>query len=393
MNNKNIKVVDEHNIDRNAIVMFGFVLEGSEYVSYWIERDVENSNIFISKVIKNIDGTFNMMDIEDTSEKSKLVEILKALITNSVESQNDKLLGESVTLADGKVIKFIPVAFNKEQRLNVQKTYVTTVKKEVVRVAEKYYYMDIVMEQPKVEENIFPTIPTVTEPAAVFPEVPVTPIPAVIETPVVVETPAVAPVVPEPVVVANPTPIPVVTAEVTPSPVVVEPITVPLTQTVPVVETPVVAATPVVETPVVAQVVPEPVIVETPVTGPTLVQPVAEPATVVMPDPNQPLVFNASKETNLNAALGEVANTTAIPVENIQPVRDFGVDAPVQAVPVAAQVIAPMQQPEVAAQDASLNKKAGFANSKFFMVVAVAFFLASCIFLGYEVFSYFQLTK
>ena len=40
-----------------------------------------------------------------------------------------------------------------------------------------------------------------------------------------------------------------------------------------------------------------------------------------------------------------------------------------------------------------VTNKAGFANSKFFMVVAVAFFLASCIFLGYEVFSYFQLTK
>ena len=75
MNNKNIKIVDEHNIDRSAIVMFGFVLEGSEYVSYSIERDVDNSNIFISKVLKNIDGTYNMMDIEDTAEKSKLVEI------------------------------------------------------------------------------------------------------------------------------------------------------------------------------------------------------------------------------------------------------------------------------------------------------------------------------
>lgn len=378
MNNKNIKVVDEHNIDRNANVMFGFDLEGSEYVSYWIERDVENSNIFISKVIKNIDGTYNMMDIEDTAEKSKLTEILKSLITNAVESQNDKLAGNSVTLADGKVVKFIPVSFNKEQRLNVQKTYVTTVKKEVVRVAEKYYYVEVVLEQPKVEENIFPTIPSVTEPVnEVFPEVPVTPVPAVAPAPVVapvVETPVVAPapvmsepVVPEPVAV-QPTPIQVVPTEVTPAPAVVEPITV-------------------------APVQPTPVVTEAPVTEPTVVQPVPEPASVVMPDPNQPLVFNASKETNLNAALGEVASTTTIPVENIQPVRDFGVDTPVQPTPVVTPAVAPMQQPEVPVQGPVLTKKAGFADSKFFMVVAVAFFLASCIFLGYEVFSYFQITK
>ena len=77
MNNKNIKVVDEHNIDRNANVMFGFDLEGSEYVSYWIERDIENSNIFISKVIKNIDGSLY-------SEKDDIKEILANHIISSV---------------------------------------------------------------------------------------------------------------------------------------------------------------------------------------------------------------------------------------------------------------------------------------------------------------------
>ena len=54
----------------------------------------------------------------------------------------------------------------------------------------------------------------------------------------------------------------------------------------------------------------------------------------------------------------------------------------------------PVVQPEVADPNSNTGTgKAGFANSKFFMVVAVAFFLASCIFLGYEVFNYFQLIK
>lgn len=375
MNSKNIKVVDEHNIDRNANIIFAFDLDGSEYVSYWIERDEENSNIFVSKIIKNLDNTYNMLDVEDTAEKTRLNEIVKALITNAVESQADKLVGNSVTLADGKVVKFMPVNFNKEQRFNIPKTYITTVKKEVIRVAEKYYFVEVVLEQPKVVEDIFPTVTPVVEPVKdVLPEIPVQPTPAVVENPTVstpvVEMPVVseAPSVLEPAKVETPTQvIPTEVPVVEPSPVVVEPVSV--------------APAAPVETPTVIE--------------PTVILPTPEPAAVVTPEVEQPLVFNASKETNLNAALGEVASTTTIPVENIQPVREFGVDAPVQAAPVVPEtpVAVPTAQPEVQVQQPLETKKAGFADSKFFMVVAIAFFLASCVFLGYEVFSYFQLTK
>ena len=375
MNSKNIKVIDEHSIDRNANIMFAFELEGSEYVTYWIERDEDNSNIFVSRVIKNIDNTYSMLDVDDTNEKNKLNEIIKALITNSVESQADKLAGNSVTLGDGKVIKFIAVSFNKEQRLNIPKTYITTVKKEVIRVAEKYYYVEVVVEQPKVVENIFPTVNESSN--DIFPEIPVQPTPVVVEQPqvvepvlempVITETPVVTPTVSvEPPVQVLPTEVPVV--EAMPASVVVEPITV--TQ-------------------------PTPVVAETPVIEPVVVQPMPEPAAVVMPqEEQQPLVFNASKETNLNAALGEVASTATIPVENIQSVREFGIDAPVSQ----TTVVTPEPQP-VAVNDGTSNvgvpasKNGGFANSKFFMFVAIAFFLASCVFLGYEVFSYFQITK
>ncbi len=370
MNSKNIKLVDEHNIDRNANIMFAFELEGSEYVTYWIERDVENSNIFVSKVIKNLDNTYNMLDVEDTSEKNKLNEIIKALITNSVESQADKLAGNSVTLGDGKVIKFIAVSFNKEQKFNIPKTYITTVKKEVVRVAEKYYFVEVVVETPKVVEDIFPTVAPVTEPVnEVFPEIPAQVSPVVIEQPQVVTPVIESPVVETPVV--------------TPAVSVVEPI-LPVTP-----ESVVVAPAPVaVEAPQVTPVVNVPPVVE-----PVVIQPTPVPATVVEPAP-QPLVFNATKETNLNAALGEVASNTTIPVDNIEPVREFGVDTPVQP----SAVVTPVMQQPVAADNndggaTPSSKNGGFANSKFFMFVAIAFFLASCVFLGYEVFSYFQMTK
>jgi len=174
---------------------------------------------------------------------------------------------------------------------------------------------------------------------------------------VVVAVPEVTPTVVEPVI-AQPSvePVPVAVA---PAPVV-EPVIAPQ---------PTVAPVPVTPTPVV--VAPEPVV----------------PAAV-----EQPLVFNATKETNLNAALGEVANSATIPVENIQPVREFGVETPV-AEPVVTPQPAVAPTPAVVTPTNNVTPAAGFANSKFFMVVAVAFFLASCIFLGYEVYNYFQLVK
>lgn len=382
MNNKNIKVVDEHSIDRNANVMFAFDLEGSEYVTYWIERDEDNGNIFVSKVIKNLDGTFNMLDIDDSMEKSKLSDIVKLLITNAINDQSDKLDKTSVTLSDGKVVKFMTVSFNKEQRINVQKTYITTVKKEVTRVAEKYYAFEVKLEESNVFDDIFPTITPVAEPVHGT-------TPSELDVPNVEikeEVPVVAPVIPEPVLI---TPVVETPSEVKSDSFVTfgTETTMPKTEVSPQVISTV--------APVASQLPEEPKIV------PEVVQPVptvvesitvAEPTVnVVTPEPvnnaSQPLIFNAAKETNLNAALGEVANSTSIPVENIQPVREFGVDevakTPVNVAPATTPV-----QPE-----STSGQKAGFANSKFFMVVAVAFFLASCIFLGYEVFNYFQLTK
>ena len=111
MNNKIVKTIDEHNIDRDANVMFAFDLEGSEYVSYRISRDEEQDNLFVSKVLKNLDGTFNMVNIDDSNEKSKLNSIVTSLVGSAVKSPADKLPGDTVSLSDGKTIKFISVVY------------------------------------------------------------------------------------------------------------------------------------------------------------------------------------------------------------------------------------------------------------------------------------------
>lgn len=346
MNSKNIKVVDEHSIDRSASVMFGFELDGSGYVTYSIERDEDNSNVFISKILRNFDNTFSMVDIDDSNEKSMLVDIVKVVITNAVESQADKNNGDSLTLNDGKIIKFMNVSFNKEQRINVQKTYITTVKKEVIRVVEKFYELNLVFEQQKVVDEIFPSVS-----------------PVVTSEPIVTE-----PVIPT-VAVSTPT------VEVKPEDV----------------NNNAFFGENSVNTQVNSNIAVEPITAQ-----PTLVTPdvavLTENLNNVPENVSDTLIFNASKETNLNEALGEIANNSPIPVENIEPIREFGVETPL----VNSQIETPKVD-NMNINNTTLSqemvKKGGFVNNKFFMVIAISFFLASCVFLGYEVFNYFQLTK
>ena len=403
MNNNNIKVVDEHSIDRDANIIFALDLDGSEYVVYWIKRDEDNGNIFVSKVIKNLDGTFNMLNIDDSMEKAKLSDIVKELITISVNSSEDRLNGTSLTLSDGKMAKFITVLFNKEQNINVQKTYITTVKMEVIRVTEKYFDVKSISEEAKIFEDIFPTLDSTsvvsennTSNIDVFSPVTdnlneklnvISNEPAPSETVVsspdnfvtfgsettipkeTIEAPSVLVGGPEKVSLSSDNSSTLNNSSVS-NPSIIEPITV---------------------GGVVSNTETSPLNV-LPSTIPSVNSNNSLASTDVMGQTNNvvpSLVIDASKETNLNAALGEAASSTSIPVENIEPVREFGVDSisntPTPQVNVVPQNVNQTVSPVVS--------KAGFANSKFFMVIAVAFFLASCIFLGYEVFNYFQLTK
>ena len=47
MESKNVKVIDEHNIDRDANIVCAFNVDSNDYVLYWIERDEENLEISV----------------------------------------------------------------------------------------------------------------------------------------------------------------------------------------------------------------------------------------------------------------------------------------------------------------------------------------------------------
>lgn len=452
MESKLIKVRTDGDILRDAYVISGLEIDGSEYVVYYIDRDDgENDNIFSSKLINNNDGTYNMLNIENANEKINVTNTVKELVMKAVEdSEHDTLDSEVVNLRS-KTVKLCPVVINKEQAIDIQKTYITTVKKTVTAVAKKYYDVktNVVSEQiaPVIETVVAApvaeqpeagivssvtsvpaeaqTVPIVVEPVLPVLETPQVVVPPVVEPVVqVVEQPTVAApivnvqtttpvlevpagIINEPVqqtVVAQPVvqPVqvtPLVTSEVVQQPVVtptvqvVQPIQSVVTPTPAVVQPVPVAQVPVVEP--LIQPVQQPVVAETPVIPTpvvTVAQPVAQPAVVQsvveQPEPTK-LVLDASKESNLNSALGEISKE-AIAVSNINAIKEFGEDdTPV--VQTAQPVVDTPVTKENAPKD--LTEKAGFANSKFFMFVAVGFFIASCIFMGYEAFNYYQIVK
>ena len=400
---KNIKVIDEHNIDRTANKICVLDVDGSDYIIYSIERDSDNDNIFVSKLLSNINGTSNMINIEDSMEKEKMASLVKELIKYAVDTEKDRLDTREIILASGKKISFVSKNIDKkEQNINVQKTYITTVKKAVTKVTEDFY--DI-KEEVKVEEpvsDIFPTndIPKETH-EDILPDI----IPNIVPP---VESPVVeAPKVEEPKVeVSNE-----VTPEIpsinipnmeekkmeTPSSIGIKPvseITVNDIQSTPVTEPVAILPTPEpVEKPVevsipVTPVIPTPAVPPMPetVSAPVVESPVVStPIQTPVEKKENVLVFDGSKESNLNEALGEVSNDKTVLTQNVEPIREFGVDE-VKSVEKSEPVVN-------TTQTNTNGKMAGFANNKFFMVIAILFFVSACVFLGYEAFKYFSLVK
>lgn len=86
MSNKTIKLVDEHNINREAKIITIIEYEGTEYVVYSIDRDEENANIFVSKLVK--EGNHLLLDeIQSTDIKEKIDNVVKEMIKLPLEQE------------------------------------------------------------------------------------------------------------------------------------------------------------------------------------------------------------------------------------------------------------------------------------------------------------------
>ena len=54
-------------------------LDNDEYAIYMVPKDNDTSDVFASKIVKDMDGSERLVDIEDEYTKARLLEIIKTL--------------------------------------------------------------------------------------------------------------------------------------------------------------------------------------------------------------------------------------------------------------------------------------------------------------------------
>ncbi len=79
MDNKFL-VEDENGVTKEASIITTFDYNGKRYLLYTISKDEENDNVLVSELIKDSEGYDTLKDIEDTSIKEELDEVVKRLL-------------------------------------------------------------------------------------------------------------------------------------------------------------------------------------------------------------------------------------------------------------------------------------------------------------------------
>ena len=388
MESKNVKIIDEHNIDRNANVICAFNFNSADYVLYWIDRDEDNANLFVSKLLKNNDNTYNMLNIDDSMEKSRVSDIVKKVVSIAVKSEEDKA-NTSLTLDDGSNISLFNPSFNREQNINVTKTYVTTVKKSVAKVSRNYLDVKVDVTPASNNEPMFNDIFVDAPKPETVSEVPMPEAPA------------------EPIDMPNPEPIQTnedimnsfvdninTVPEAPAAPTAVEPTPVPAVEPIFALggDTPIPAPMP--EDPAVIPAAPnalpsEPALVNElpPVSPEPAVASVQLGESVNLGAPEAPkteptLVFDASSEVNLNNALNAGENNNVVVTNDDNSLRAFGQDA-------LANAPADAENPT----EPATGGNGGFAHFKAVAAIGLVVFMGACAFMGYEIFNYIQIVN
>ncbi len=80
------KVIDEKGIERTADVVTAFTYNDKDYIVYCIERDEENTNIFVSYLVKDTEGYDTLKDIDDDKEREEVKKLVKTLFDKAEES-------------------------------------------------------------------------------------------------------------------------------------------------------------------------------------------------------------------------------------------------------------------------------------------------------------------
>lgn len=76
------KVVDENGIEHDAEVITAFTYKDKDYLVYSVDGDEENSNILVSRLVKDNEGYDIIEDIEDDSERQEIQTAVKEILSS-----------------------------------------------------------------------------------------------------------------------------------------------------------------------------------------------------------------------------------------------------------------------------------------------------------------------
>ena len=79
--NEKFKVIDENGIENEAQIITSFTYKEKDYLIYSIDKDIENSNVYVSKLLKDIEGYDIIEDINDESERIEIQDIVKEILS------------------------------------------------------------------------------------------------------------------------------------------------------------------------------------------------------------------------------------------------------------------------------------------------------------------------
>lgn len=76
------KVVDENGMEHNAEVVTAFSYKEREYLIYSVDKDEENTNILVSRLVKDEEGYDVLEDIEDDNERLEVQNVVKEILSS-----------------------------------------------------------------------------------------------------------------------------------------------------------------------------------------------------------------------------------------------------------------------------------------------------------------------
>jgi len=79
--NEKFKVVDENGIEKEAEIITSFNYKEKDYIVYSIEKDDENANVYVSKLLKDSEGYDIIEDINNDSEREEIKNIVKEILS------------------------------------------------------------------------------------------------------------------------------------------------------------------------------------------------------------------------------------------------------------------------------------------------------------------------